>query len=351
MTVRVSVVMSVYNGAATLRDAVGSVLAQTFQDFEFIVVDDGSADGTAGILASCRDPRLRVIRQENAGLTVSLNRGTREARGDLIARMDADDVSLPGRLGAQVRVFDRDADAVLVGTDAERIEESGRVIGHLRHQVQDHRIRKVLPVGNQFVHGSVMFRRDAFEKAGRYDERIRYSQDFNLWWRMANEGLVGNVPETAYRLRESKGRISARHSGEQDRYRDDIIRRIWREILAPGSGFPPEERPREIRSLRGADPRSSERTRSYARLLLRMGIGYSLHGRKREARRYFEESVLADPRVKEAWGCLLLNRVRPGLLKRRCLERATELGLYRTIESASGEGERGGEQGIDSNTP
>jgi len=330
--------MSVYNGAATVREAVDSVLGQTFGEFEFIIIDDGSNDATPDILASFDDARLRVIRQPNAGLTVSLNRAVGEAKAPLIARMDADAVSLPRRFAAQIRPFRQQEDLVLVGSDAETIDTAGRVIGHERHLTHDAEIRRVFPVGNQFVHGSVVFRRKAFDEAGGYDERFRYSQDLDLWWRLLKRGRAGNIPESLYRLRHSPDRISEHLSEEQDRCRDRIIRGMWEEILASGSGFPPDSGGRWTLPVDTEDPHDGERRRFYARLALRMGIGFVLHGDLARARAYFRESVRTGPKVREAWACWVASLVVPSRLRQRCEARAERFPLYATIRSAGAGG-------------
>jgi glycosyltransferase involved in cell wall biosynthesis len=334
MTISLSVVMSVYNGAATVREAVESVLAQTYDDFEFIIVDDGSTDATPGILSSFHDSRVKVIRQENAGLTVSLNRGIGAATAPLIARMDADDISFPSRLETQVRILGSCPDIVLVGSDADLIDAGGKRVGSLRHLLRDDQIRRVYPVGNQFVHGSVIFRREAFERAGRYDEGLRYSQDFDLWWRMLETGEVLNLPETLYAQREWPQRISSNLRPEQDRDRDRIVRRMWREILDPEAEFPPLRSGKTARVPTAADPHAGERKLFYARLLLRMGTGFVLHGDFRRARAYFAESLTANPMAVETWGCLAGCSLLPSFLKRCCQGRAQRFALYATIASA-----------------
>lgn len=337
MKAQVSVVMSVWNGEPFLREAADSILAQTYGDLEFIVIDDGSTDATPEILGSIRDPRMRVIRQENAGLTVSLNRGIAVAAGRYIARMDADDVSFGDRFAAQVEALQGCPDVVLIGTDAERIDAAGSVIGSVRHLLRDSSIREVYPVGNQFVHGSVMFRREAFDRAGGYDERLRYAQDYDLWWRMMRLGTVRNLPRTLFWLRESERRISSRLGDVQSADRDRIMVRIWNEILGNNCRCPRRPRGTVEDAVPGSDPHRPERRRLYARLLLRMGIGFTLHGDMGRARRYMAKSVLQDPAVSEAWACLVGSVLVPSRLRRRCEDRARVLPLYRTIAGAGKE--------------
>jgi hypothetical protein len=196
----------------------------------------------------------------------------------------------------------------------------------------------VFPVGNQFVHGSTVFRRKAFDEVGGYDETLRYSQDFDLWWRLLKRGRAGNVPESLYRLRESPGRISEHLSEKQDLCRDRIIRRMWKEILSPGSGFPPGPGGRWSLPVDTDDLYDTERRRFYARLAMRMGIGFILHGDLPRARAYFLESVRTGPRVREAWACWAASFLAPSRLRRRCLTRAERYPLYATIRAAGRDG-------------
>jgi glycosyltransferase involved in cell wall biosynthesis len=128
---RVSVVMSVFNGERFLREAVDSILGQTYRDLELIVIDDGSADGSGEILAQRRqaDARLRVFPQANMGLTRSLNRGVELSTGEYVARMDADDLSEPRRFERQVAFMDAHPDVGLLGTAYREIDGEGRVLG------------------------------------------------------------------------------------------------------------------------------------------------------------------------------------------------------------------------------
>src|SRR5262245_13045266 len=132
MTPTISVLMSVLNGQEFLRPAVESVLAQTFADFEFIIIDNASRDGTSAILDSYRDPRIVRLRNDRIlSLTQSLNKGLQVARGTYVARLDADDVAAPTRLMKQVELLDRDQDILLAGSSVRVINETGHVIGRI----------------------------------------------------------------------------------------------------------------------------------------------------------------------------------------------------------------------------
>lgn len=201
---KVSVVMSVYNGEAYLREAVKSILNQTFSDFEFIIINDGSTDRTPEILETIKDPRVRVINQPNRGLTVSLNRGIRLAQGEYIARMDADDISEPERLERQVEIIDRNPNIALVGCWYKVVDEQGKVLAHRKLPIDSDKLAKELVHRNILCHGSVLIRKDAVEAVGLYNESLRYAQDYELWLRMLREGFKASVvPDFLYSYRIS----------------------------------------------------------------------------------------------------------------------------------------------------
>lgn len=205
---RVSVILSVHDGEAYLGEAVESILQQAFADFEFIVIDDGSTDGTPEVLGSFKDPRLVVVNQPHAGLTVSLNRAIKQSRGELIARMDADDVALPERFERQVAYLDAHPEVGLLGTGALEIAPSGEVVATVVPPETDAEIRRALIRRNPFVHSSVMARREVIERAGGYDERLPVAQDYDLWMRVAALTRMANLPEPLVRRRLLPGRVS-----------------------------------------------------------------------------------------------------------------------------------------------
>ena len=194
--------MPVYNAARYVGDAVRSVLAQTFADFELLVIDDGSADASAEVVQSFSDPRIRFVRNErNLGLTPTLNHGLSLARGGIVARQDADDVSEPDRLARQVAHLDAHPDTALVGTWYRKIDADGRISADRRLPVRDAELRWAMLSYCPFVHSAATFRRDAVMALGGYDERFVYAQDFDLWSRVVRRYRVANVPEMLVRYR------------------------------------------------------------------------------------------------------------------------------------------------------
>ena len=158
---RISVLLPLYNGEAYIREAVESVLAQTWRDFELLILDDGSRDGSLAIVQEIarRDPRVRVIARENRGLTETLNELLTVARGQLIARMDADDVCLPDRFARQVAFLDANPGVVCVGGDIEMIDERGRFLTALTMPEGDEEIQRLAITGHVPIsHPTVMMR-------------------------------------------------------------------------------------------------------------------------------------------------------------------------------------------------
>jgi glycosyltransferase involved in cell wall biosynthesis len=216
--------MTVYNGEPWLGEAVDSILHQTFEDFELIVVDDGSSDGTSETLRRRAEPRLRVIRQRRTGQTPALNVALRHALAPLIARMDADDVALPERLARQVAFLGANPSVGLLGTGSHEISPGGEVLSTQVPPVDDRTIRRTLIRKNPFVHSAVMFRRAALDAAGPYDESFVVAQDYDLWLRMSRATSLANLPEPLVLRRRTPGQLSS--ARDTTRIRDEVVAKM-----------------------------------------------------------------------------------------------------------------------------
>jgi len=205
---KISVVMSVYNGEKYLRGAIESILNQTFKDFEFIIINDGSIDRTSEILESYDDPRIILVYQEHLGLTKSLNKGITLAKGTYIARQDADDISLPERLEKQIEFLEKHKNVALLGTAANIIDERGFHFKTIEFPCDYSSIRKGMKKFNHFVHGSVMFKRQCFFEAGGYRELFPTAQDYDLWLRFVEKYKAVNLSTHLYGRRINPSSVS-----------------------------------------------------------------------------------------------------------------------------------------------
>lgn len=243
-TPRVSVLMAAYNGDDFLAQAIESIHGQTFENWELVVIDDGSTDRTSSILAEAahNDPRMRVVRQDtNTGLTRALNRAIDMARGEILARHDADDVSRPDRLRRQVDFLDAHPEIGIVGSNYHEIDEAGRSKALVRPPADHTAIRALSVYHSPFCHSSVAMRRSALEPLGAlYDEALRYSQDMDLWRRLLAATRGANLPEPLVGFRRHDARISSAKHEEQQRIADSICERALADLL-PDRSFSSDE--------------------------------------------------------------------------------------------------------------
>ncbi len=218
MSMTVSILLSVFNGERFLRQAVDSLLTQTYRDFELWIVNDASTDQTPQILdqLSREDSRVRIITNErNLGLTKSLNLALAQAQGSSIARMDADDIALPERLEKQVAYLDAHPDIDVVGTAYQFINAQNRVIGERHPSTDDEQIRRKLIIHNPFLHSSVLIRRALLDQVHGYDERFRRAQDYDLWMRLEPLTKLANLPNILMQKRFTTDMISYASEREQ----------------------------------------------------------------------------------------------------------------------------------------
>jgi glycosyltransferase involved in cell wall biosynthesis len=237
----VSVVMPVYNTRQYIAAAAESILAQTFRDFEFIIVDDGSTDGTEQILAelAARDPRINLIRRPNTGYVVALNEALSLARGEFVARMDADDMSLPQRFERQVAYLRQHPECVLVGTHVVTMDSDSSLIGIMpdiafgHDQIDDALLRRGWPI----VHPAVMMRTAAVHQVGNYQVEYCPNEDHDLFLRLAEFGRVENLPDVLFYYRKHARSVSALNN---DRMTGNVGKIIVEACRRRGIPVPPE---------------------------------------------------------------------------------------------------------------
>jgi glycosyltransferase involved in cell wall biosynthesis len=217
MTPAISVIMPVHNGAEWLAEAITSIRAQTFGDFEFLIVDDGSDDGTAAVLSgfAAEDRRIRLLRQAPQGIVAALNAGIAAARAPYLARLDADDRARPDRLGKQFAFMEAHSEVGLVGTFAEVIDAAGNIVGRLAPASDHAGLARALSRTNPFVHSSVMMRTALVRRLGGYRAAFRAAEDYDLWRRLAEAGGIANLAEYLTQYRRHESNLSRRDAVRQ----------------------------------------------------------------------------------------------------------------------------------------
>jgi glycosyltransferase involved in cell wall biosynthesis len=197
--------MPVFNGGRFLRESIESVLRQTFSDFEFLIVNDGSTDSSRDIILSYDDPRLRLIENsKNLGVTKSLNRGLELAQGDFVARQDADDISHPKRFEKQLAYLNEHPEVAVLGSEARYVDEHGRQLQSFlwSRPLSEMSIRWTCMFESPFIHSSVMVRSNILkDKCGGYDSNYLKSQDHELWTRIVYDHVCRNLPEPLIEFR------------------------------------------------------------------------------------------------------------------------------------------------------
>lgn len=233
----VSVVMPVYNTEQYLQESIGSILNQTFSDFELLVVNDGSTDGSRELIESLQknNKRIRLINQNNQGIVAALNNGIRFSYGKYIARMDSDDISLESRLMEQVSFMDNNAD---VGVCGSWCKYFGIVNGPIcKVQESDSRIKASLLFNTSMVHPSIIMRRDVIEKHDLlYRNGYEHAEDYDLWRRFAQFSKLANIPKSLLYWRTHTAQVTNEHkvsgANSADKIRKELIQELYSECTA-----------------------------------------------------------------------------------------------------------------------
>lgn len=229
--IKITVLMPVFNAERTIAEAVGSVLEQRIDSFELLIINDGSTDDSLSVVSRFSDPRIRVISQENKGISEALNRGLAAASGKYIARFDADDICLPERLRLQAEFLDRSPDHFICGSDAVYITEEGHHLfdftcaGHEHGEIMRHLFTHC-PV----IHSAAMYRKDIVLAAGGYPLHAHSFEDHLLWVQLKDRGLFHNIPRPLVKIRFSEASYTI-----DERWRGKAFRRLKQEILRKGT--------------------------------------------------------------------------------------------------------------------
>ena len=290
----VSVVMPVYNAERYLRAAVESVLGQTFRDFELICVDDGSRDSSLATLREYegRDPRMRIVSRANTGIVGALNDGLQEARGELVARMDSDDISLAERFEKQVAFLNANPDHVLVGSQVMLIDPEGADLCPKRDTEFTHERIDWAHLNHRWplVHPTVMMRKSAVDAVGQYRTKYQWLEDLDLFLRLAEVGKLASLPDVLLRYRLHTGSVCHTRESDQDAIRPALYAEVYqRRGIAP---------PADAQKRQAGDDRSLGEPGARDRV---WGWWALIGGNVKTARKYAFRAVRITPMDKESW--------------------------------------------------
>lgn len=231
MNPRITVLMPAYNAEKYIGEAIRSVLGQTYEDFELLIVNDGSHDRTLNVIYGFSDPRIRVLTQQNKGVSEALNTGLKAARGIYIARFDADDICMPQRLARQIRFLDGHPTYLVTGCDAEYIAEDGEHLFDFKCNGYSHQdIIKDLYNVCPFIHSGVMYRRSPVLEAGGYPVLAHNFEDHLLWVKLVKWGKFNNLPEPLIKVRINPASVTI-----DEKWRGRQFRQLKKRIIRKGS--------------------------------------------------------------------------------------------------------------------
>jgi glycosyltransferase involved in cell wall biosynthesis len=304
----VSVVVGVHNGMLALGETLDSVLSQAGVELEVVVVDDGSTDGSGGLLEQYarRDSRIRAVRQEHRGLTLALIRGCVLARGEYIARQDVGDISLPGRLRTALDCLAARPDTVFTSCGVRVVGPGGELLFDMRQDDGElnQALRTLDPAGltGPAHHGSVVFRRATYEKVGGYRAEFYFAQDLDLWVRLAEVGDHAVIPQLQYRAVVGVDSISARYRREQLA----LVRLIVESASLRRAGLGDGAILQRVAAIR-PQVASSRRWASRSRAMYFIGACLRRRGNP-AAVEYFKRAIHENPMHLRAWWRLLSSR-------------------------------------------
>ncbi len=310
----ISVVMSAYNAEQYVSSAVESILNQTFRDFEFIIINDGSTDSTGHIARSyaARDSRIRLVEQDNTGLTIALRRGIDISAGEFIARMDADDISMPTRLEKQIEFLRAQSDYVAVSSIIEHFKIEDET-GYLDSPIK---VDETFPLFNCFTnaiggHGQVAFRRRSYDLVGGYDPTVTYAQDYDLWTRLTDLGKFGVAREMLYRMRRGHDSITKVHASKQAVYSLRTCRREYKKLTGEGLD---ESTSIALRSFWWGEPAENTSLQETKRISTAMSIAIDSFFKTNPGLRKYQFVVEKSIAGKWWWRISKRNGIRLGLL-------------------------------------
>jgi glycosyltransferase involved in cell wall biosynthesis len=289
--------MPVYNAQRYLAQAVASILAQTLRDFEFLIVDDGSTDRSLEMLQAyaIQDSRITLVSRPNTGYVRALNELLAMARGEFIARMDADDIALPDRFALQAAFLHNHPDHVCVGGAYDLIDHRGRLLTCLRLPETDGEIQALALVGHTPInHPSAMLRRQALLDIGGYDEDLCPSEDLDIWLKLGERGRLANLPDRVLQYRQHDQSVSEVYQQQQTAKRRECCERAWQRRGVVG-----QYRFEGSEHWRPTGDRASRH-----KFMLQYGWWAFNSGQGRTAALYGGKAILAQPWRRSGWTLL-----------------------------------------------
>lgn len=298
----VSVLMPVYNADRYLSQAIDSILQQTFTDFEFLIIDDGSTDRSRSILEryAQQDQRIRLISRPNTGYVVALNEMLALAQGELLARMDADDISLPDRFQRQVAFLQQHPQVTCVGGTHELIDHRGRLLFCLQPPLSDAAIQQSNLTGhNAICHPCVLMRRSAVLAAGGYDESLMPAEDLDLWFKLGEMGELANLVAPVLKYRLHANSVSERDCLLQRQKMREACERAWQRRGIQGQ-------------FEASEPwRPGKDAESRHRYMLQYGWWAFNSQQRSTAAIYGLHAIRAQPLKPEGWNLLACALIKP----------------------------------------
>jgi len=311
---QITVLMPAYNAGAYIKTAIESVLAQTYADFELLIINDGSEDNTLALIKSFTDTRIRLIDQPNKGLIDTLNESIDKAKGKYIARMDADDICLPNRLQVEFDFLESNPDYVLVGSVVDIVDKDGNFLMPLYPVGYGHEdIVANIDIKCPFNHPSVMFRKEAVIQAGYYPKNALTFEDHLLWKKMATIGKVHNLKDVLLQYRFNPESVTI-----DEKWRGDLFIQLRKKALE--QGFVSDEDAQKLKELISSQNLSAYKNASYYAMVGKKYLWNNPDGAK--ARWHFAQAIKHYPKHIEPYILYLFSFV-PAALR---------VGIYNTFK-------------------
>lgn len=313
----ITVLLPAYNAAPYIEESVNSVLSQTYTDFELLIINDGSTDNTRELLEKYTDDRIRLIHQDNMGLVKTLNKGLELARGKYIARFDADDICYPDRLEKEYQFISANPDYILVGSEADYIDDGGKYIFTFKFEnYDDEQIRNEGFASCPVIHSSVLFLKDAVIKAGGYSEKAITFEDHILWRNLSEYGKIHNLKEPLIKVRFNASSVTI-----DEKWRGKEFIELKKRSIQ--NGYVNNEDYEKLISILKSQDFSEYKAAAYHSMIGKKYLWNSYDAK--QAREHLRIAMKTMPGKAEPYLLYLLSYMPEGFIKK----------LYRTVKKTS----------------